>query len=270
MFYPVEIDVTDRGRIKQATAVLNPAESKRLLAKAVTGLPEIQHAYKNGRLLVSTCSSSAFVLEELTGEKLEPHCYCIGMVAGGMLTTSVKDDREAARFLVKGERVEMDVLAFLDTFDVGDAVIKGGNAVDPYGNAGVLASNSQGGTVGALLSFIAVRGLPIIMPIGLEKLIPDVIEAANGWGQRTLDRSMGEKAWLVPVTCGLVVTEIEALGIMAGVEARHVASGGIGGSEGAVVLLLEGSERDLDKAWEIIASVKGEAPIAVPRHSYSC
>jgi hypothetical protein len=270
MFYPVEIDVVERGRIKQATAVLNPAESKRLLAKAVVSLPEIQHAYKNGRLLVATCSTSAFVLEELTGEKLEPHCYCIGMVADGMLTTSAKDDREAARFLVKGEQVTEDVLKFLDSFEVGDAVIKGANAIDPYGNAGVLASNSQGGTVGALISFIAVRGLPIIMPIGLEKLVPDVIEAANGWGQRTLDRSMGEKVWLVPVTCGLVVTEIEALGILAGVEARHVASGGIGGSEGAVVLLIEGSERDLDKAWQILESIKGEAPVAVPRHSYSC
>ena len=164
----------------------------------------------------------------------------------------------------------MHVLEYLDTFDEGDAVVKGGNAVDPYGNAGVLASNAQGGTVGALLSFIAVRGLPIIMPIGLEKLIPDVIEASNGWGQRTLDRSMGEKVWLVPVTCGLVVTEIEALGILAGVDARLVAAGGIGGSEGAVVLLIEGTERALDKAWKILESVKGEAPITVPRHSFTC
>ena len=104
----------------------------------------------------------------------------------------------------------------------------------------------------------------------MEKLIPDVIEAANGWGQRTLDRSMGEKPWLVPVTSGLVVTEIEALGIMAGVEVRHIASGGIGGSEGAVVLLLEGYEKNLDKAWEILESVKGAAPIGVPRHAYAC
>jgi hypothetical protein len=81
---------------------------------------------------------------------------------------------------------------------------------------------------------------------------------------------MGEKVWLVPVTCGLVVTEIEALGILAGVEVRHVASGGIGGSEGAVVLLLEGSERNLNKAWEILEGIKGEEPIAVPRHSYNC
>ncbi len=268
MFYPVELDI--HGPIKQATAVLNPAESKRLLAKAVASLPEVQDAFKHGNLLVATCSTSAFVLEELTGEKVQPHCYCIGMVADGMLTTSAKDDREAARFFVKGEKVTMPVLEYLDTFDEGDAVVKGGNAVDPYGNAGVLASNSQGGTIGALLSFIAVRGLPIIMPIGLEKLIPDVIEASNGWGQRTLDRSMGEKVWLVPITCGLVITEVEALGILAGVDARLVAAGGIGGSEGAVVLLIEGTERALDKAWKILEGIKGEAPITVPRHSFTC
>jgi hypothetical protein len=49
-----------------------------------------------------------------------------------------------------------------------------------------------------------------------------------------------------------------------------VGSGGIGGSEGAVVLLLEGYEENIEKAWEIVQSVKGEPPIAVPRHQYSC
>ena len=60
-----------------------------------------------------------------------------------------------------------------------------------------------------------------------------------------------------------------ALGVLAGVKARHVASGGIGGSEGAVVLLLEGYEENIEKAWQVVSSVKGESPIAVPRHSYS-
>ncbi len=270
MFYPVEIDMVDPSKMKQAVVVLNPAESKRLLAQTVAGLPEIQDAFRNGRLSVSTCSTSAFVLEELTGEKLAPHCYCIGMVADGMLTTSVKDDREAARFFVKGERVTMDALPFLDQFQKGDAVIKGANAVDLDGNAGVLASNPQAGTVGALLSFIAVRGLPIIMPIGLEKLIPSVPDACTGWGQLTLHKSMGEKVWLVPVVSGLVITEIQALAMLAGVEARMIASGGIGGSEGAVVLLIEGTEKSVDKAYAIVESVKGEAPIGVPRHQFSC
>ena len=269
MFYPVKLDLSDESRIKQATVVLNPSESKRLLAKVVAGLPEVQHAYKNGRLSVATCSTSALVLEELTGEKLAPHSYCIGMVADGMLTTSHKDDREAARFFVKGERVTMDPLPFYDLFEKGDLVVKGANAVDPKGNAGVLASNKQGGTIGALLSFVAVRGLPIIMPVGLEKLVACVIDAAAGWGQQTLDKSMGEKPCLVPVTNTLVMTEAQALGVAAGVRVKHVASGGIGGSEGAVVLLLEGYEKNLEKAWDLVQSVKGEPAIGVPRHCYS-
>jgi hypothetical protein len=270
MFYPVEVDVPEPSKVKQAVVVLNPAESKRLLARTVAGLPEVQEAYKNGRLSVATCSTSAFILEELTGEMLAPHCYCIGMVADGMLTTSLKDEREGARFFVKGERVVMDPLPFYDTFQKGDLVIKGANAVDPFGNAGVLASNSQGGTIGALISFVMVRGLPVIMPIGLEKLIPSVEEASVGWGQLTLHKSMGEKVCLVPVLGSLVITEIQALGILAGVDSRLVASGGIGGSEGAVVLLLEGTERNVEKAFAIVESVKGEAPIQVPRHTFSC
>ena len=44
--------------MKQAVVVLNPAESKRLLAQTVAGLPEIQDAFRNGRLSVSTCSAA--------------------------------------------------------------------------------------------------------------------------------------------------------------------------------------------------------------------
>ena len=80
---------------------------------------------------------------------------------------------------------------------------------------------------------------------------------------------MGLPTWLFPVTCGLVVTEIQALGILAGVGARHIASGGIGGSEGAVVLLLEGYEENIAIAWDIVQSVKGEPPLSVPRHKFS-
>ena len=152
---------------------------------------------------------------------------------------------------------------------MGDIVIKGANAIDPQGNAGVLAANNQGGTIGGVMSFLAVRGIPVIMPIGLEKSVASVIDASNGWGQLTQSKSMGLNVWLYPVTSGLVVTEIQALGILAGVAVRHVASGGIAGSEGAVVLLIEGSERDVNKAWDLVQSVKDEPAVQVPRHQYS-
>jgi len=81
---------------------------------------------------------------------------------------------------------------------------------------------------------------------------------------------MGLPVWLFPFTAGLVVTEIEALGILAGVGVRHIASGGIAGSEGAVVLLLEGYADHLAKAWDLVDVVKDEPPIPVPRHQFSC
>src|SRR5690606_4565282 len=114
-----------------------------------------------------------------------------------------------------------------------------------------------------------VRGIPLIMPVGLEKLIGSVMEAASGWGQLTLAYAMGMNCWLTPVTTGLVITEIEALALLAGVRSRLVAAGGVGGSEGAVVLLLEGYKEHLDKAVEVVQAVKGEARVEVPRHHLS-
>ena len=110
--------------------------------------------------------------------------------------------------------------------------------------------------MGALLGIACVRGIPLIMPIGLEKLIPSVPDAAAGWGQLTLTYSMGLASWLTPVTTGLVMTEIQALGVLAGVAGRLVAAGGVGGSEGAVVLLLEGYEENLQRAVQAVEAVE--------------
>ncbi len=44
---------------------------------------------------------------------------------------------------------------------------------------------------------------------------------------------------------GKVVTEIQALALLAGVRTTHVGSGGVAGSEGAVVLSIEGEELSL-------------------------
>jgi hypothetical protein len=68
------------------------------------------------------------------------------------------------------------------------------------------------------------------------------------------------------IATALVVTEIQALAFLAGVRARQVASGGVSGSEGAVVLLLEGSQENLDAAVELVEWIKGEPRIEVPAH----
>jgi len=63
----------------------------------------------------------------------------------------------------------------------------------------------------------------------------------------------------------LVVTEIEALRTLAGVNSRHVASGGIGECAGAVVIVAEGAEDNVRKAISIIEKIKGEPVIPISR-----
>ena len=60
------------------------------------------------------------------------------------------------------------------------------------------------------------------------------------------------------------MTEIQALTVLTGVTATHVASGGVGGSEGCVILALEGSEDVVTRAYQLVESIKGEAPVPAP------
>ena len=151
----------------------------------------------------------------------------------------------------------------------GDVLVKGANAVDASGTVGILLSNENGGAIGSVFGPASARGLTIIAPVGLEKQVWSVDEAIQGWGQATLDYCMGVKVGIAAVSNVLVVTEIQALAILAGVKARIVGCGGIEGNEGAVILLMEGAAADLDKAVALVESIKGEPKIAVPRHQLS-
>ena len=75
---------------------------------------------------------------------------------------------------------------------------------------------------------------------------------------------MGAAVSLMPVINCRAVTEIEALAMLTGVTATHVASGGVAGSEGSVILSLEGSDDTVRAAFEIVKSIKGEEFLTLP------
>jgi hypothetical protein len=269
MFYPCSVDLSDRANVKRGLVVLTPAESRRLLAKALVSLPEVRWAYENGKLAVPAGSSGAYVVEELTGEKIPPYRFCVGMSADGMLTQTLIEDRIYGRFYDKGDQPDVPYQDFLKSLGKGDVIVKGANAVDPAGNVGVLLSSDIGGLIGAMFGIASSRGIAVICPVGLEKQVSSVPDAAVGWGQLSLDYSMGLKVGMSCLSTVCVVTEIQALAVMAGVQARHLGSGGIGGNEGAVTLLLEGYADNLEKALQIVQGIKGEPKVEVPRHHFS-
>ena len=270
MFYPTErfVEKTkslSSTELKRGIVVLTPSESKRLLAKAVAALPEVKNALKNGNIIIALGTTDAYCAEELTGEKLDKQKYVAGYIYKGLLSVLDSQKRILAYTLVKGKRSELQAEALLKEFGADDVYIKGGSAVDPEGNAGVLAAGEAGGTIGGAWPVTSARGSYLIMPVGLEKLIPSVTRAFWKCGQKRIDRFMGKVPLaLIPVTTGLVVTEIEAIEVLTGAVATHIASGGIGGSEGAVVLQIEGDQKTFDEAFALVESIKGEPSLPSP------
>lgn len=266
MFYELSVPEVDPKKRVAALVTLNPSESRRLLAKAVVALPEVQNAWKNGIIIIARGITNAYVTEELLGETLEPKAaQTIGMVVNG--TTNANSGPPASTsHVIRNGKVVQNADSNVEILDFGrdDVFIKGANAVDPQGNAGIMTSSVRAGTWGMFSPIVTPRDSHLIIPVGLEKMVASVFEGMQHSGIYNFKYSTGVPAKLVPAVTGKVVTEIQALALLAGVKAFHVCSGGVGGSEGAVVLALEGDDSHVQKAFELVKSVKGEPPVTIP------
>ncbi len=267
MFYTVTLpDIAPDAPRAAALVVLNPSESRRLLAKATAAMPEVRRAMRDGLIIIGRGITNAFVTEELLGTCVEPKGgLTAGMVCRGITNANAGPPATTHHVIRRGQVVEgADSRVEILSFGPDDVFIKGANAVDPAGHAGVFASSPTGGTIGMAWPIVTARGAHLIMPVGLEKLVPSVVEASRHTGIYHFTWSMGLPTRLVPVVTGEVLTEIQALALLAGVQATHVGSGGVGGSEGAVVLSIEGEESRVQRAFELVRSIKGEPPVGLP------
>jgi hypothetical protein len=244
------------GGIVRGLFTLIPSESKRLIAKAVAALPEVQHALKHGRLVIGLGTTNGYIIRELLGRDIDPERHTAGWVTDGELKVQDRDIRPKGTVLIKGEPVDMDAEEAVQDFTPDDVIIKGANAVDMSGVAGVLLASEVGGTIGNVIGVLAARGSHLIIAVGLEKLIPSVDAAADMLGIQKISHAIGKKVGMMPLRFGQVVTEIDALDILFGVEAVHVASGGVLGSEGAVTIAIEGEEERVKATMDLVREIK--------------
>ncbi len=245
----------------QALFTLTSTESKRLIAKAVAAMPEVQRALQSGYLVVSRGSTNAFILEELLHTPTEKQKYMAGQIIKGVLCVLGTDLRTKPVTFHKGEVLAVEPGAVIDKLTPGDLFLKGANAVDPCGNVGVLMAGPGGGTMGQFYMALKAQGVATLYPVGLEKLIPSVEEAARYGGKMMLAQSIGCRVGMACVADGRVVTEIEALDSLFGLRAIHYASGGWGGAEGAVTLLVDGEDGPVGRCLALIEQIKGEPPL---------
>lgn len=253
----------------QALFTLTPAESKRLIAKGIAALPEIQQARKNGYLLIGRGSTNAYIVEELLGKNIRKEGYVAGQVIKGVLCALGAGERTKPVTFHKGEVLAVEPNTVLDHLGPGDVLLKGANAIDGDGNIGVAMASPVGGTMGQFYMAMKARGLDIIYPVGLEKMIPSVELAAQFGGNMILDKTIGAKVGMVCIPDGRAFTEIDAIETLFDIGAVHFASGGWGGAEGCVTIVVAGSDAGVKKCIKFIEQkIKGEP--ALPAAKSPC
>ena len=65
----------------------------------------------------------------------------------------------------------------------------------------------------------------------------------------------------MPVVNAEVITEIDAIKILTGADSTHISSGGVGGSEGSVTLVVDGFEPEVKAVFNLLDEIKGEPAV---------
>jgi len=244
---------------------LTPAEGKRLIGRAIAHMDVVQNAMKEGTIVVATSTTTAFVVEELLGKKIENK----GMFTAGVITArgcclTDPKGRYDHHVIEKGKVTEMktqDLPKVLAKMGPSDVFIKGANALDPFGQAGILLGGAGGGTIGASWGYITANGITAIIAVGLEKLVPtSLVDSAAKTGIMKVEKSLGMAVGMM-VVGGNIITEIEAFTMLTGVDAIAIGGGGVDGGEGSKIFVLEGDEDGIKAAHELVCSIKGEPVI---------
>ncbi len=261
-----------------AEVVLTPTESKFLIAKAIVQTPKVQKALKDGIIAIHPCTSGFCLYYEIMKRKNPGHVWVTGMVAEKGLcieanTQVKKADADAGKgiskaladpglyehtmVIYKGQDVMgWTINDLMKKMGPGDVYVKGVNAIDTNKRVGVLLGSLAEGTIGKMLSVRDERGFEILCPVGYEKLIPVTMDEASAFISGKKDYSMGQKVRLRALDA-TVVTEIDAIQMLANVEAMMFSAGGLGGAAGAVSIAIKGEDAEVEKAIQVCESVKG-------------
>lgn len=246
--------------------VLTTTESKKLIAKAVMQMKEIQDALKNGIVVIHPSSTTSFIFQEITGHWPED-TWVFGLVApegpcrSKTAVESIQSSGGARKQWVFKKGVLQGAIKLDDVLsEMGkaDVFIKGCNALDSDGNTAVLTSNPVlGGTFGKALQAQKDQNFSIIIPVGLEKLVPTSLpEMCSRLGTAKADIGIGLACgvYLVP---GKKIDERDALSILCGVDAIIASCGGIAGAEGAVTAYVQDNEEKVAQLLSVVQSVRG-------------
>ncbi len=239
---------------------LTTSMGKRLIGKAMVHHPDLQAALDTGTLVIIAGTTNGYVAEEILKSLGQAEGFSrVGFRRG--MTTAPGAKAPKADF--PGDVVIRDgqwqkgktIFDVEDDLKAGDVVLKGANAFDQHGWAAVQIGHPKAGTIHAAMSAMIGRRVRLLVPVGLEKRVLDDVKCLADW----CNAPGAEGPRLYPVS-GQIFTEVDAIKLITGAEARLIASGGIYGAEGAAWIGIDGTADQIEAAADLIKSIADEPP----------
>lgn len=252
----------------KAQFTLTPAEGKRLIAKALVNHDKVKRTLQKGIIILNLGSTNGYIAEEILGKKVSKDRFVAGLIDSRGACVVPKNERASSLIFRDGMIVEEDIEDITRSMGPDDLFIKGANAVDTNETAWVMLASDTGGTIGHVLGTLLARGVPILIPVGLEKFVPESLQkVSTRTGIHQMDLSIGVPVGLMPLP-GEIISEKEAIKLLSNIDVSIIGAGGIGGGEGSYTFMIEGKEGAVKKVFNIVKEIKGEK--ALNTHGGHC
>ena len=236
------------------------AAGKKLIAKAMPCLEQIDAALKNHTVVIISGSTNGYVAEELLTqigqkENFDKKTFWRGVNAGPNAKLQKGAYSDCDIVIEKGVWSKgKTIFDVAQTLGVDDVILKGANAVQEDRKlAGIQIGNPTFGTSGPILEASLGKRAQLIIPVGLEKRIfGNISDIASKINNPSVSGTR-----ILPIG-GTIITELEAINFITGASAELVAAGGVFGAEGGYWIAVTGTEEQLDLATEVIKEVQKE------------
>ena len=246
--------------------ILTPAAGKRLIAEAMLKHPAIVAARKKNTIVIIAGTTNGYIAEEMLSKIDKRASFSRARFFRGIVLPpggpKTKGGRLEDQSGFPGDVVIQNgiwqkgktIFDVVDNLKEGDVILKGANALDLENKrAAILIADSKSGTIGAALRVVAGRRVRLIIPVGLEKRVcgnlDEIVALMNEPG--------GKGPRLMPAP-GEVFTELDAIELLTGANAKLVSAGGVCGAEGSVWLAVTGKSSQEKAAEKLIKSIAWE------------
>lgn len=233
-------------------------ESKKLIALGTIKHNKVKNALKNGKIMLKGGTTVSRISELLTKKAMR----ISGRISIRGTVTAMNCSQEPHNIIIekgKWKNIDTDHKNEAKKLGINDVVICGANAFDYNKRAALMVGSEGGGDfTGSYYSSWFSEGASVIVPVGIEKMIPgNIDEIINNCGRKGKNSLTGMSVGLLPIY-GEIITEIEAIKILSKVHCQVIGSGGLGQAQGSVTLEVWGEDKQVNKIIRIITRIKNE------------